>query len=38
VTGRAVAYGLGVTDNGLGVVPDGTPAVLGHTNDEAFPE
>jgi hypothetical protein len=36
VTGSGVAYGVGVTDNGLGVAPGGNPAILGHTNDQAF--
>jgi hypothetical protein len=36
VSGQAVAYGIGVTDNGLGVAPGGTPALLGHANDQAF--
>ena len=36
VTGQQVAYGLGVTDNGLGQAPAGDPAILGHAGETAF--
>ena len=37
VTGSAIAYGFGVTDNGLSQVPPQTfPSILGHANDVAF--
>jgi hypothetical protein len=36
VTGQPVAYGVGVTDNGPGVAPSGTRALLGHANAQAF--
>jgi hypothetical protein len=36
VTGSNVAYGIGVTDNGLGTAPAGDPAILGHAGETAF--
>ncbi len=37
VNGTLVPYGLGVTDNGLGALPDGTSgAIFGHAKDQAW--
>lgn len=36
VNGQQIAYGLGVTDNGLGQAPAGDPAILGHAGGTAF--
>jgi hypothetical protein len=36
VTGTAVPYGFGITDNGLSQVPEYFPSLLGHADDVAF--
>ena len=36
VDGSFLPYGVAVTDNGLGVVPGGHPAVLAHADSKAF--